>query len=431
MNFAMTQNSWNFPDLPQYPNVDPFNYESMKKMLVEKLDSFTSAPFTIQRISELLSEPRKQYSRVDKFMRAVEKTILVVSTIPPGRTRTESSDSLDSGMNGDFSDVNVDIDMDGQETHQNSNHKENNHSVKNDSEEKEEQKDDAVKGTTKVTVDNVSVSITVIEPERTKIDETVKESSAATTSEEIKSDEPIRSAENEILVETAEVISETPPLAALENIVATTDPSLSTENIIIAQTETKLIEFDDTPKETQEEIAEIEAKRIKLSDETSVEVTAEVVTEVVESEKVIENDEKVVEDTKVEETTSEQIEESVTSTPPITVDAVVPEIEVPKVAEIPSEAQAEQKIDEPTIETPVEITPAVAEAAPVLEITTQMEEVPIPTIENKMDDEDPPTAATTVEQEMTPITSKMDTDETLTVEAAPMEFEDDGEPMDQ
>lgn len=88
----------------------------MKKMLIERLDSFSAAPFTIQRISELLADPRKQYSRIDKFMRAVEKNILVVSTVSPGRNRSEESengDSLDSvGLNGDFSsDVNVDIDM--------------------------------------------------------------------------------------------------------------------------------------------------------------------------------------------------------------------------------------------------------------------------------------------------------------------------------
>ncbi|XP_059610193.1 serine/threonine-protein phosphatase 4 regulatory subunit 2 [Phlebotomus argentipes] len=85
-------------DLPQYPNVDPFNYETMKNGLLERLDTFNAAPFTIQRISELLSDPRKQYTRIDKFMRAVEKNILVVSTIEPGRkaTDSENGDSLDS-----------------------------------------------------------------------------------------------------------------------------------------------------------------------------------------------------------------------------------------------------------------------------------------------------------------------------------------------
>lgn len=68
--------SLSFADLPQYPNVDPFNYETMKNSLLERLDTFSAAPFTIQRIAELLSDPRKQYTRIDKFMRAVEKNIL-------------------------------------------------------------------------------------------------------------------------------------------------------------------------------------------------------------------------------------------------------------------------------------------------------------------------------------------------------------------
>ena len=68
-------------EIPQCPNVDPFNFERMKRALLERLDSFNSAPFTVQRICELLTEPRKQYTRIDKFMRAVEKNILGK---PPG-----------------------------------------------------------------------------------------------------------------------------------------------------------------------------------------------------------------------------------------------------------------------------------------------------------------------------------------------------------
>lgn len=63
-------------EIPQYPNVDPFNYESMKSSLLERLELFNAAPFTIQRLCELLIDPRKQYSRIDKFMRALEKNIL-------------------------------------------------------------------------------------------------------------------------------------------------------------------------------------------------------------------------------------------------------------------------------------------------------------------------------------------------------------------
>ncbi|KAH8356544.1 hypothetical protein KR200_001688 [Drosophila serrata] len=127
-------------EIPNYPNVDPFNYETMKSSLLERLDLFTAAPFTVQRLCELLIDPRKQYSRIDKFMRALEKNILgklislssaqmicntrtdlsfmysstVVSTIDPGRKRTESEngDSLDSVVNGDLSlEVNIDIEM--------------------------------------------------------------------------------------------------------------------------------------------------------------------------------------------------------------------------------------------------------------------------------------------------------------------------------
>lgn len=81
-------------ELPPCPNVDPFNYELMKNSLVERIESFPSAPFTIQRLCELLTSPRKEYSRVDKFMRAIEKNILVVSTREPGYNRT--SDSITS-----------------------------------------------------------------------------------------------------------------------------------------------------------------------------------------------------------------------------------------------------------------------------------------------------------------------------------------------
>ncbi|XP_049285783.1 serine/threonine-protein phosphatase 4 regulatory subunit 2 [Anopheles funestus] len=105
-------------DIPQCPNVDPFNFERMKRALLERMDSFNSAPFTVQRICELLTEPRKQYTRIDKFMRAVEKNILVVSTQEPGRRRSDSEngDSLDSIVNGDL-EVNVDIEMDNEQFH--------------------------------------------------------------------------------------------------------------------------------------------------------------------------------------------------------------------------------------------------------------------------------------------------------------------------
>lgn len=103
-------------DIPPYPNVDPFNYDTMKNSLLERLDSFTSAPFTVQRICELLTCPRKQYHRVDKFMRAIEKNILVVSTREPGSQRhieAENGEPMEAIVNGsdNNSDYNVDVEM--------------------------------------------------------------------------------------------------------------------------------------------------------------------------------------------------------------------------------------------------------------------------------------------------------------------------------
>jgi len=57
----------------------------MRQRLLDCLDSFTSAPFTIQRLCELMMEPRKNYSNSEKFMRGVEKNVLVVSTVELGR----------------------------------------------------------------------------------------------------------------------------------------------------------------------------------------------------------------------------------------------------------------------------------------------------------------------------------------------------------
>lgn len=37
------------------------------------LDIYFSAPFTIQRLCELLTDPKKHYRRTDKFLRGVEK----------------------------------------------------------------------------------------------------------------------------------------------------------------------------------------------------------------------------------------------------------------------------------------------------------------------------------------------------------------------
>lgn len=64
--------------------------EGCYEVLTGHLDKLAHAPFTIQRLCELVLEPQKQYSRLDKVVVAIEKLLLVISTVPvdenvPGR----------------------------------------------------------------------------------------------------------------------------------------------------------------------------------------------------------------------------------------------------------------------------------------------------------------------------------------------------------
>ncbi|KIM49413.1 hypothetical protein M413DRAFT_21643 [Hebeloma cylindrosporum] len=80
------------PFLPRKPGQmhgtdPPLNYMNeeeateMKDRIFAQLDQFDgSPPFTIQRLCELCVEPMKQYKSVGKYLRAVEKSVLVTST---------------------------------------------------------------------------------------------------------------------------------------------------------------------------------------------------------------------------------------------------------------------------------------------------------------------------------------------------------------
>lgn len=57
------------------------NLDNFRNELLEIFDKFICAPFTIQRVSELLTNPKKHYKSTAKFFRGLEKNILVVSTI--------------------------------------------------------------------------------------------------------------------------------------------------------------------------------------------------------------------------------------------------------------------------------------------------------------------------------------------------------------
>lgn len=65
------------------PNCDPFDYNGIKNNILNSFDWFLAAPFTIQRLCELLIEPELHYKRTDKFLRGIEKNVIVVSTIQP------------------------------------------------------------------------------------------------------------------------------------------------------------------------------------------------------------------------------------------------------------------------------------------------------------------------------------------------------------
>ena len=77
-------------DLPKQPNVDVFQFEQMKERIFEQLESYSGIPFTVQRLCELLVQPKRHYKRTDKFMRGLEKIMLVVSTIDPNPSSEEA-----------------------------------------------------------------------------------------------------------------------------------------------------------------------------------------------------------------------------------------------------------------------------------------------------------------------------------------------------
>ena len=77
-------------DLPKQPNVDVFLFDQMKERIFEQLESYSGIPFTVQRLCELLVQPKRHYKRTDKFMRGLEKIMLVVSTIDPNPSSEET-----------------------------------------------------------------------------------------------------------------------------------------------------------------------------------------------------------------------------------------------------------------------------------------------------------------------------------------------------
>merc|ERR1719270_1780235 len=88
--------------LPKMPNVDVFKFGEMKERIMEQLESYTGTPFTIQRLCELLVQPKRHYKRTDKFMRGLEKIMLVVSTIDPNPNLQDEASKQESSECNSF-----------------------------------------------------------------------------------------------------------------------------------------------------------------------------------------------------------------------------------------------------------------------------------------------------------------------------------------
>lgn len=86
-----------------FPNVENTKFIEMRQRILDAFQRFSGAPFTVQRICELVTQPKKHYTQCDKFLRGIEKNVMVVSTVDPcGRKIVSESRGLVNGldMNG-------------------------------------------------------------------------------------------------------------------------------------------------------------------------------------------------------------------------------------------------------------------------------------------------------------------------------------------
>uniref|UniRef100_A0A673FV03 Serine/threonine-protein phosphatase 4 regulatory subunit 2-B n=1 Tax=Sinocyclocheilus rhinocerous TaxID=307959 RepID=A0A673FV03_9TELE len=83
---------------PANPNVESVPFEEMKERILKIVNEYNGIPFTIQRLCELLTEPKRNYTGTEKFLRGVEKNVMVVSCIYP--TSEKNGCSGVNRMNG-------------------------------------------------------------------------------------------------------------------------------------------------------------------------------------------------------------------------------------------------------------------------------------------------------------------------------------------
>lgn len=80
------------------PNVEFVPFEEMKTRILKIVDGYNGIPFTIQRLCELLTDPKRNYTRTDKFLMGLEKNVMVVSCVYP--TSEKNGASSVNRMNG-------------------------------------------------------------------------------------------------------------------------------------------------------------------------------------------------------------------------------------------------------------------------------------------------------------------------------------------
>ncbi|CAG6021723.1 unnamed protein product [Menidia menidia] len=73
------------------PNVEYVAFEEMKKRILKIVDGYNGIPFTIQRLCELLTDPKRNYTGTDKFLRGLEKNVMVVSCVYPSSEKNGAS----------------------------------------------------------------------------------------------------------------------------------------------------------------------------------------------------------------------------------------------------------------------------------------------------------------------------------------------------
>ncbi|XP_051515374.1 serine/threonine-protein phosphatase 4 regulatory subunit 2-A-like isoform X2 [Myxocyprinus asiaticus] len=83
---------------PANPNVEYIPFEEMKQRILKIVNGYSGIPFTIQRLCELLTEPKRNYTGTDKFLRGMEKNVMVVSCVYP--TSEKKGSGCVNRMNG-------------------------------------------------------------------------------------------------------------------------------------------------------------------------------------------------------------------------------------------------------------------------------------------------------------------------------------------